>query len=210
LEEKLNTFSNRIQQRIGNYKYCLEKSDLGHFITRDGSVEFFWRAAPDGVMEEVYFSPLRMTDLEKCLIDVIIEFFQGKNISKWAQVSFREIENFLRDSNDKEAFPPEMVNEELLYSWVGQLIYEVLINIARWSEGPQMWENLSQVEKIKGIQSILRAQIPKIELIDLAENEITISLARTSATIQKSLALFTRELLRREFGHPKIEIILES
>lgn len=151
-----------------------------------------------------------MTDLEKCLIDVIIEFFQGKNISTWAQVSFREIENYLRDSNDKEAFPPEMANEELFYSWVGQLIYEVLISIAHWSNDPQNWKNLSQVEKIKGIQSILSAQIPKIELIDLAENEITISLVTASAPIQKSLALFTRELLRREFAHPNIEILLES
>ena len=161
-------------------------------------------------MEEVYFSPLRMTDLEKCLVDVLIEFYQGKNISKWAQVSFRELENYLRDSNDREAFPPEMVKEELFYSWVGQLIYEVLISITRWSERPQNWKKLSQVEKIKGIQAILSSQISKIELIDLAENEITISLETASAPIQKSQALFIRDLLRREFARPNIEILLES
>ena len=173
-------------------------------------MEFFWRAAPDGVMEEVYFSPLRMSELEECLLDVVIEFYQGNSLNKWAHVSFREIENFLRDMNTIPAFPSEMAQKDLFYTWIGQLVYEGLIKLTHWSEETPKWDELPQIERIKSIQSILSGQLLKIELVDLTGNELTISLDLFSAPIQNSVALFARDLLRKELGCQDLEIILET
>ncbi|TDJ03931.1 MAG: hypothetical protein E2O68_09145 [Deltaproteobacteria bacterium] len=154
-----------------------------------------------------------MPELEKCLVDVLIEFYQGKPITKWAYVSLREIENYLRDVNTGMAFPPEMAQEDLFYSWVGQLIYEVLTSMAHCSKSPQNWDELSQVERIKKVQSILEGQLLKTELIDLVGNEATISLrmeGEVFAPIQNALALYIRDLLRRELAHSELEILLES
>jgi len=213
LEEKLNTFSKRIHQRIDNLKFLQKVEKLSKTSTRDGSLEFFWRTASNGIMKEIYFSPLKMTELQKCLVDVLIEFFKGKAITDWTYISLREIENFLRDVNDVPAFLLETVPEELFYSWVGQLIYEVMESTTQWSEKPRIWNDLSQIEKIKETKVVLREIIGfKVELIELLEEGV-ISInwdGPVSAPIQNSIALFVREVLRKELGNPELEILLET
>gem|GEM_PF-4810136 len=154
-----------------------------------------------------------MTELQKCLVDVLIEFFKGKAITDWTYISLREIENFLRDVNDVPAFLLETVPEELFYSWVGQLIYEVMESTTQWSEKPRIWNDLSQIEKIKETKVVLREIIGfKVELIELLEEGV-ISInwdGPVSAPIQNSIALFVREVLRKELGNPELEILLET
>jgi len=208
-----------MQKRLDNLNYCREKSpssELTKMLTRDESLEMFWLAASNGKVIEAYYSPKRINEHQKCLLDVLIEFFKGKVISKWAYVSYREIESFLRDNNDSPAFPADMAQEDLFYSWVGQFIYAVLENLTQWSEKPRGWENFSQLEKIKEIKLILSEKIDpwfRATLIDLEGDEAVISLKRDgllSAPIENALALFIRDALRRELGAPQIEILLET
>lgn len=168
-EKNLNIYSNRIQERANNLKYChnIREGIVKYLPTQEGSFDFVWN-----VEEGVRFIPKNLEQMEMAIVDVLIDFF---NRGRVFSLSLREVENYLRDENHQRAFPESLISEKLFNGWIRDLIkgfYSCIVP-QRIFEGS--FDNLDLLQKIKAIKQLLET-LPlnriKVELVEVEYPEL--------------------------------------
>ncbi len=209
-EKNLNTYSNRINERANNLKYCLNRGTEGFIstLTKEGLLEFVWN-----VEGKTWFIPQNLDNFEMGIVDVLLDFFNGGRIFN---LSTREIENYLRDENHIRAIPESKISEKLLESWIRDLIKGYYSCNVPQREFREDFAELDLIPRIKAVKELLKnlnLNEVKVDLVDIEYPELIFKV-ETNQVIERpaleGFSAFWQEYLRRYFKNEELLVQIEK
>ncbi len=187
-------FSDRINIRANNLVYGLVlqpqfKKNIDSNIKIQGLLgDLQWVLGPQidsrgQIYKLSYYIYNDVTLPEIAIFDTLIEFCHDKSISQLFDISWREIENYLRDSNSAPSIPSSSFIDE---EWVGLFLNSLAQEIIQFQLGNKdgkqnvSFSEISLIKKIKIAQALIDGQVVPIlsmyslnvELMDVQESNI--------------------------------------
>lgn len=148
---------------LTNWEFSFEQSN---------EVEF----QSDKILTLFYSDPIG-TELELLFKETISRLAIGKNILFLEKLTFRELENYLRDENHQPVFDisvairPEAVCKVVIFSLQAAIIINKIKNNFEYRPVQKGWSELSLVEKnreTKAVVSLLNSLFPRVKPMELA------------------------------------------
>lgn len=148
---------------LTNWEFSFEKSN---------EVEF----QSDKILT-LFYSDLNATELELLFMETISRLATGKNILFLEKLTFRELENYLRDENHLPVFDisvatrPEVVCKVVIFSLQTAIIVNKIKKNNDYRPVEKGWSELSLVEKnreTKAVVSLLNSLFPRVKPMELA------------------------------------------
>lgn len=151
MKVNLNSLSKRAQSLISNPKFALPNAR--------GPLTFKVSTAGDKILTAEYAGDPE--EMELLFSEVLATFSKNKSLKDLWQISYREIENFLRDENHLPFSPEAQEDLEDIYIKTKlSLMADVLTSTHKeeflgLKSSLELWEELSLVEKNKWSQAFL-------------------------------------------------------
>lgn len=228
-----NLFSERIKERMASplCRYTgKESSDHTFQFSLDLSgeaipIDIFLSHQGSGHIERLYHKTT-LKGLPLAFLDVLCELSWGKTRPKLLELTEREIENYLRDQNDKEAYPPLEFDGKPLMGLLDRVIYEVEHKLAQslqkgGERRRESYESSSLVEKITEtermldhyIRPLLRQDSGDVELVYIEGKTIFISYMGVCGhcpASQRGTLRFINETLVQTWNYPSLQVKISS
>ena len=187
-------FSDRIKKRANNLVYGEVLQEISH-NKRDSDIliqgllgDLEWdiklELDPKGHISKISYNIYNDVTLpEIAIFDTIIEFCHKKITSELFNISWREVENYLRDTNKVASIPSfSFIDEEWLESFIKLFAQEIIqFQITNKAEKQVIsFLEISLIKKIKIIKELLDRQAApilslhslEVELMDVQQSNI--------------------------------------
>ncbi len=225
------TYTSRIEQRLKNLKYVHPKPELllGFNVKiwtfNDHVLSLYFKVQNSTLTEAFWRQTNGENSLWIVLVDVMLELSLKRPLKELTLLSSREIENYLRDHNDKMAILDEKLLEELdkLLEYVKNSVYNLgqnEIDGAFKKLSPGEFQSFSLVKKMGLLEQVLDFKVRptlytdqgNIELVDLDENSVIVSFKGACDTCPSSetgTLDFIQQTLREELSVPELNVVIE-
>jgi Fe-S cluster biogenesis protein NfuA len=200
-----------------------------------GIIELWGQVSKDLTLGLVRYQT-DLSGLPLAFIDVLVELCQGKKRLEILKITAREVENYLRDRNDLEAYNKSDLNEDQLLTTVSQLIFEMNRIISDFVSERELspetavepfaalsdpFQELTLVDRIKAVNALLALYIrPTLErdggdiiLVNIDGVNIYLSFLGNcgecpSSANQGGTIKFVSEVLKEKLSEPEINVSL--
>jgi hypothetical protein len=212
------------REDLNNYILSLKEAGEGFFksdvLTEGGHIlTFVGQSDSNGLLKNIYFNS-DQTILEIVLFDVFLELSLGKSFEKLVETSLREIDSYLRDTNDRPSFGGIELSGDLFDSLKEGLMEQVFMCHLAEEKILSDFASLPLIKKLGLLKKIIYDRVSPllkrwgidIELVLFEEGKVVCSLRgslMSRVLARKSLGSFIQKILRRDLDDKKMNVFLE-
>jgi hypothetical protein len=223
-KRKSNLRHFRLREDLNNYILSLKEIGEGFFkseiLTEGGHVlTFVGQSDSNGLLKNIYFNSDQAI-LEVVFFDVFLELSLGKSFEKLVAISLREIESYLRDTNDRPSFGGTKLSGDLFDSLKEGLMEQILMSHLGEEKLLCDFASLSLIKKLGLLKKVIYDRVSPhlkrwgvdIELVLFEEDKVVCSLRGSLMNrilVRKSLGSFIQKILRRDLDDRKMNVFLE-